>query len=309
MKFNRRCARLTSGAHLPRSVGVAAASAADATDSVYPEGRGHGLFFSGGVDSAYSLAVNRAGIDGLVTIVGGDVSPDDRERAAWLAGSVHRVAVAFGMQTTIIETDLPGVMHPYLGWIEYHGSVLAAIRHLLANRFATMRVASSADAETHWDFPWGSHPGIDPMLGTAGASILLDGTVTRPLKIARLLEEPALLANLRVCYHGGPNCGRCRKCAMTRLCLEVLGGGRPAPCFPPGPLRIDRELLAVSDTSVRRERLWLRARAAAAGGHDGLVTALDAAVADYDRRRRLPAFRAKEALRVLRHRWRFHRAA
>ncbi|MFM7107949.1 MAG: hypothetical protein ACKOZU_05025, partial [Planctomycetaceae bacterium] len=255
---------------------------ADVTDTTYPAGRGHGLFFSCGVDSAYSLAVNRGLVDGLVTIVGADVSLDDRDRAAWLAGLARRVAAARGVEATIIETDLPAVMHPYLGWIEYHGSVLAAIRHLLADRFATMRVASSADAETEWDAPWGSHPGIDPLLVTAGAVTMLDGAVTRPLKIARLVEEPDLLASLRVCYHGGPNCGTCCKCVMTRLCLAVLAGGRPVPSFPPGVPPIDRAALAVDDTSVRNDRLSLRDAAAAAGGHDDLVAALDAAVADFD---------------------------
>jgi len=287
-----------------RPVAVAAPAAA----AVYPEDRGHGLFFSGGVDSAYSLATNRERLDGLVTIVGCDVAVDDRERVAWLEEIARRAAAAHGLEAIVVETDLPARMHRYLGWIEYHGSALAGIRHLLADRFATMRVAGSVDETTMWDIPWGSHPGLDPRLGTAGAEIILDGLVTRPEKIARLLEEPALLQDLRVCFHGGRNCGTCGKCAMTRICLDVLGGGRPLPVFfAAAPPPLDPRVLAIADMSVRNDRLALRRAAAVAGGHDRLVGLLDATVASFDRRRPPIAerLRLKQRLRVARHRWRF----
>lgn len=279
------------------------------TDSAYPPGRGHGVFFSGGVDSAYSLATNRDVLDGLVTVIGCDVALADADNAARLAGIAHGAAAAYGLEPIVIETDLPERMHPYLGWIEYHGSALAGIRHLLADRFATMRIAASADAATMWDTPWGSHPGLDPELGTAGAAILLDGLVTRPEKIARVVEEPVLLDNLRVCFHGGPNCGRCSKCMMTRICLDVLGDGRRPASFPAEPAPLDPDALAISDTSVRSDRLVLREAAIRAGHHDQLVDAIDVAVATFDRRHPTLAerLRLKERLRVARHRWRFFR--
>jgi hypothetical protein len=280
------------------------------TDSAYAPGRGHGVFFSGGVDSAYSLATGRGVVDGIVTVIGCDVELTDRANADRLAAITRRVAAAYGTEPILVETDLPERMHPYCGWIEYHGSALAGIRHLFADRFATMRTAASVDASTMWDVPWGSHPGIDPELGTAGAEILLDGLVPRPEKISRLLEEPVLLDNLRVCYHGGANCGRCSKCMMTRIALHVLGGGRPVAVFPPGPVSVDRGALGIADASVRNDRIVLREAALRAGGHDGLVAAIDAAIAAFDRRRPTIAerFRLKERLRVARHRWRFSRA-
>lgn len=279
-------------------------------ESAYPEARGHGVFFSAGVDSSYSMAVNRHLLDGLATVIGCDVDLADRERAAWLADTVRRVAVAYGLEPIVLETDLPARMHPYLGWIEYHGSMLAGLRHLLADRFATMRVAASADAETMWDLPWGSHPGLDPQLGTAGAPILFDGVVSRPEKVARVLKEPVLLEHLRVCYHGGPNCGTCEKCVQTRICCDVLGGGRRLPSFPGEPPPFDGRVLHVPDASVRNDRVVLRAAAVRAGGHERLVDAIDAAIAAFDRRRPTLAERLhlKERLRVWRHRRRFSRA-
>jgi|688.fasta_scaffold153464_2 hypothetical protein len=283
---------------------------APAADSTYPADRGHGVFFSAGIDSSYSLATNRQRLDGLVTVIGCDVDLADGERAAWLVGNVRRVAAAYRLEPIVLETDLPALMHRYLGWIEYHGSMLAGLRHLLADRFATMRVAASADEATMWDLPWGSHPGLDPRLGTPGAAIVLDGLVTRPEKVARVLEEPVLLEHLRVCYHGGPNCGICEKCVLTRICLDVLGGGRQLPSFPDESPPFDGRVLHVADTSVRNDRLVLRAAAVRAGGHERLVAAIDAAIAEFDRRRPTLAerLRLKERLRVWRHRRRFARA-
>ena len=284
---------------------------AEAIASTYPAARGHGVFFSAGVDSSYSLATNRDQLDGLVTVIGCDVDLADRERAAWLAKNVRQVAEAYRLEPIVLETDLPARMHPYLGWIEYHGSMLAGLRHLLADRFATMRVAASADEATMWDLPWGSHPGLDPQLGTAAAPILLDGLVSRPEKIARVLEEPALLEHLRVCYHGGPNCGTCEKCMLTRICLDVLGGGRHLPSFPAEVPPFDDRALHVADTSVRNDRIVLRAAAVRAGGHERLIAAINAAIATFDRRRPTLAERLqlKERLRVWRHRRRFARVA
>jgi hypothetical protein len=284
---------------------------AQTADSTYPAARGHGVFFSAGVDSSYSLATNRDQLDGLVTVIGCDIDLADHERTAWLTENVRHVAEAYRLEPIVLETDLPARMHPYLGWIEYHGSMLAGLRHLLADRFATMRVAASADEATMWDLPWGSHPGLDPQLGTAAAPILLDGLVSRPEKIARVLEEPVLLEHLRVCYHGGPNCGVCEKCVLTRICLAVLGGGRRVPSFPGEPPPFDTRALRIADTSVRNDRIVLRAAAVRAGGHERLIAAIDAAVADFDRRRPTLAERLqlKERLRVWRHRRRFARAA
>lgn len=286
---------------------------APACDTDYAQPRGQGLFFSGGVDSSYSLATNKGVLDALVTLIGCDVAVADRARAQWLAGIAQRVATTYGVESIVIETDLPSRIHPYLGWIEYHGSALAGFRHLLADRFATMRIAASADASTMWNIPWGSHPGIDPRLGTRGATILLDGTVPRPRKIARLLDEPTLLDELRVCYHGGANCGVCSKCILTRLSIAVLGDGRTPASFPAGLPPIDDHALRIDDEDGRMDRLLLRAAAMAAGGYDSLVAGIDRAVAEFDRRetsvlaglQRL--LRIKQRLRRRRHRRRFER--
>lgn len=281
-------------------------SAPTGTDT-YPVDRGLGLFFSGGVDSAYSLAVNRSRLAGIVTLIGCDIPVTNKLLGAWLAGISKHVAKMYGLESIIIETNLPKQMHPYIGWIEYHGSALAGIRHLLADHFSEMLVAASVDEPSLWDVAWGSHPGIDQQLGTAGATITLDGLVTRPQKLARILQEPELLRELRVCYDGGPNCGKCQKCLSTWICLDVLGGGRPLPSFPARRPPLNRAALAVCDVSVRNDMLSLRESAIRLGGHGTLVAAIDAAVAEFERRRPTLAerLRLKQWMRRARHRRRF----
>lgn len=266
-------------------------------------GTGGGLFFSGGVDSAYSLVTRRAELDGLVTIIGCDVQLDDRANADRLVGIARRAAAATGLESVVIETDLPRVMHRYLGWIEYHGSALAGIRHLLCDRFRRMFVAASCEAETAWECPWGSHPGLDPRLGTAAAPIEIDGLVVRMDKIRRLLAEPRLLADLRVCHHGGVNCGTCSKCVFARHALAVLGAehaGFPGGSIPLGPF-------AAAATGDRSELRALRAAAVAVGGHESLVAALDRAMEAGGRRETSlsSSLRTQQRMRRLRHRVRF----
>lgn len=148
-----------------------------------------------------------------------------------------------------------------------------------------------------------------PPLRPSGEALLCFGLLPAiELGCDLRIEEPLLLEHLRVCYQGGPNCGTCKKCVVTRICLDVLGAGRPVPSFPAGRPPLDPGALRVADTSARNDRLVLRAAAVAVGGHDRLVPLLDAAVAEFDTRRPSLAerLRLKERLRVARHRWRFH---
>jgi len=208
------------------------------------------------------IAIRRAELDGLVTIIGCDVRLDDRANADRLVGIAGRAAVETGLESVVVETDLPRVMHRYLGWIEYHGSALAGIRHLLRDRFRRMFVAASCEAETAWECPWGSHPGLDPRLGTAATPIEIDGLVLRMDKIRRLLAEPRLLADLRVCYHGGANCGTCSKCVFVRHALAVLGtehagfpgGSIPLGPFPAGDLAVVIAANAAADAAAASPR-------------------------------------------------------
>lgn len=285
---------------------------ADAADRAYPAGRGSALFYSGGIDSSHSLAQEKDRLDALVTIV--DASAPGRPGPAGerLVAALSRAAAAYGLEPVVIETNVRAVMQPYLGWIEFHGSAMAAIRHLLADRFETMLIASSGD-ETSWSTPWGSHPALDPLLGTPGARIEHHGLVKRLDKIRSILTQPVLMEHLHIC-NSDPrvNCGRCTKCHFAMACLEVLDAVDDAPGFPRHP-RDAPYRFHVADDATRSEYVHLRAAASATGRCGGLVADVDRALATYDGARRwrsgLDTGALGQRLKRAKHRARYWRAS
>ncbi|WP_187972493.1 hypothetical protein [Aquibium microcysteis] len=297
-------------------------------------GRGTALFYSGGIDSSYSLATEKARLDALVTIVDARAPGEGGAAGRRLAGGLEQSAAALGLRPVVVESNVRAAMQPFLGWIEFHGSAMAGIRHLLAAAFETVLIASSGD-ETAWDEPWGSHPALDPLLGTPGARIEHHGLVKRLDKVRAILAEPALMQRLHICNNDSlVNCGRCRKCRFALACLEVLDAAGEAPTFPhdvrkaPGWTRLsggtsrarvramrDRaaDRFTISDDAIRSEFVYLRQAAATAGRCGGLVAEIDHALADYDRSRQRLSFVDTEVLRLrlrrAKHRARYWRAS
>ncbi len=264
-----------------------------------------GLFFSGGVDSAYSLAMNQANNKFLISIIGCDFALTESEKVDHLINNVTAVAEDFGQQVIFLETDLPTKMQRYLGWIEYHGSALAGFRHLLTPHITEMRVASSVDERGGWEIPWGSHPGIDPRLGTQANPIYLDGLCLRVNKIKHLADSDSLLRHLRVCYHGGENCGRCSKCIFTWWCLRIHGIRDGLVEFQSPELLINP--LHLGDDYMLRDFELLLALAEKDQQFKPLCDALLATINKYRKGKRTERFRSgfKSLYRVLRHQKRF----
>lgn len=290
-----------------RRIPVSAAAA----ERTHPDGRGTALFYSGGIDSSHSLAAERGRLDALITIVDADAPGQRSPGAKRLIAGLGRAASAYGLEPIVVETNVRAVMQPFLGWIEFHGSAMAAIRHLLGNRFETVLIASSGD-ETAWFTPWGSHPALDPLFGTEGARIEHHGLVKRLDKIGTIVTQPALMAQLHICNRDPQtNCGRCTKCRFAIACLSVLGAMDRAPSFP-RDLEHAPNRFHIQDDAIRSEYAYLRAAAAATGRNAGLVADIDRALAAHDasKRRRIPLLPDDLGRRVTRakHRARYWRA-
>jgi hypothetical protein len=202
-------------------------------DNPFAPGTARGLFFSGGVDSFYSALTERENLDLLVTVIGADVAPGNAEGVRQLTGLARSVAQAWGIRAITVSTNLREVFNGLVGWEEFHGAALAAIRHLLAREIGTQLIASTA-GEASWARGWGSHPGLDPLFGTPAAQIIHHGLVGRTDKIKALTAEPLALEKLRVCFHrhDGRNCGHCQKCIYAIEALDVFGALDRAPTFP-----------------------------------------------------------------------------
>lgn len=210
-------------------IGVTAPAVADLSP-----GPGVGVFFSGGVDSSFSLLDARSEVTDLVFIQDFEAPfpPDQRVKA--LAG-VERVAAAFGKGLIVAETNAKDVFGDVVSWAHYHGAFLTGIALQLQGRLRLVHVPSSGDVGRV--APWGSHPLLDPLWSTTATVFVHDRLdVTRFDKTAAVASDDVLLANLRVCWAPHQNCGWCSKCVRTALTLQSLGRFEPGGPFDRPPV-------------------------------------------------------------------------
>jgi hypothetical protein len=271
--------------------------------------QGAALFFSGGIDSSFSLLEAGPQLCALVTLLGVDVPLSDPVACAQLERTCHNIAQRRGMDAIVIETNVREVFHPFAGWIEHHGAVMAAIGHMLCENVGRIFISASGieNEDTAWDSPWGSHPALDPLYSSALLAVEHYGLVSRFDKIARILKDDDLMRHLRICNQERKNCGRCDKCTFAMRSFEILRAGERAVTFP--PLSPRRGQLKIVDDGFLSEMERLRAAAAEAGPED-MLPELDGVIGAYRGRAtwlRLIRRRAHNFLRVARHRRRWER--
>lgn len=177
-----------------------------------------GLFFSGGIDSFYSL-IHHPDISCLVYVVGFEVPVAKQETWRAMVDSFRTVAAARGIKLIVVATNLRAHPRLRLPWESYHGAALAVIGHLLADQATTWVISSSWQRKNL--LPYGSHPDLDHRWGGAEIRFVHFGVeLWRAEKLARLADQPLVHRWLRVCYddpQASGNCGACRKCLHTRV--------------------------------------------------------------------------------------------
>ena len=195
-----------------------------------------GVFFSGGIDSFYTaLGLGNAGrepkgafprIDTLLWVGGFDLplrSPTEEFRR--LRSRLASVAEQLGVDFLSVLTNLRTTRYKGVAWGQVgHGCALAGVALMLERRFAAMYI--SATHESGPVKPWGSHPETDPLLSTRSTRFLHDGLgVPRSEKTEAISRSDVAMRTLHVCFRSGSaeNCGRCRKCLLALVTLDVLG--------------------------------------------------------------------------------------
>lgn len=201
---------------------------------VQPKGK-VGAFFSGGVDSYFTVArrlpeinvgvppVGR--IDDLITVWGFDVGVQDRKQFEPLAARLAQKASLLGLNHLILRTNLrqPQTVFRNRWGPLTHGTGLAVVGLALERRFDEV-VLGSSDAYGSL-VPWGSHPLIDPLFSSFRTRIVHDGaSYQRFAKTAVVSRLPASLVALHVCQAQlDRNCSVCEKCYRTMTALDILG--------------------------------------------------------------------------------------
>jgi hypothetical protein len=198
-----------------------------------------GAFFSGGVDSFYTLLKPRPYGEGvpshLIIVHGFDVPIEDRTRFARVRRSVERVAAETGRECIIVGTNLRRWSDVIIvSWEEYIASALASVAHACHGFFGRMLIASTLAYDELG--PEGTHPLSDHWWSSDVCEIVHDGAeARRARKIALITSHPVALAHLRVCWQldtPAYNCGRCEKCLRTMIGLHIAQALDRAASFP-----------------------------------------------------------------------------
>jgi hypothetical protein len=192
-------------------------------------------FFSGGVDSFYTLYKHRDEITHLIFVSGFDVPLHRPALRELITRGLRKTAEEIELPLIEVETNLRDFSDGSLfSWEAQHGAGLAAVAHFLAPSFERIYIPSSYALP--FVFPYGSHPGLDPMWGSKSLEIVHDGIeATRFDKIGVLSAWDAAIRNFRVCWQLVEvqyNCCRCRKCLWTMAFLRAHGILERAASFP-----------------------------------------------------------------------------
>lgn len=186
------------------------------------------LFFSGGVDSFYSLLKYPVRPRRLVMVHGYDIRLEDKVGAAMAFDHVRAVAERVGAEAIMItsnyrEHHVAGKKYKFA-----YAGALFGVAHIIEG--CSHAVLSSGftveEAEKN-----GSHWRTDPLWGSSDMQAVHFGaSMTRNQKIRSIAGDALFQKHLRVCqsnYYddfdlgaGYLNCGRCMKCLRTLLVLS-----------------------------------------------------------------------------------------
>ena len=189
-------------------------------------GKGVGCFFSGGVDSFYSLVTRLEEVTHLIFVRQGfDIHASEAELSEEALREMQAAADAYGKELIVVSTDIRRYSDRFQGWGErYHGAALATVGLLLSEHLSRVIIPSSFSTEDL--HPWGSHPDTDPLWSTSEVAVEHHGEDTlRYSKVAAISSDDVAMRHLRICWRntgGAYNCGTCEKCLRTMTELYMV---------------------------------------------------------------------------------------
>lgn len=208
-------------------------------------------FFTGGVDSFFSLLRQRESIDDAVYVDGFDVPLDHGPMLDRVHDELEAIGGALDLRVLSLRSTAraPGTVAADWGHIG-HGHALGSTALVLgAIGFSRVIVPSTASYDTLT--PWGSHPLLDPLWSTEATEVVHDGAgFDRGAKIAAISQHDVVREHLRVCWErfDALNCSRCEKCLRTMSLLLAAGSLDRMTTFQP-----PRSLVPLARRALRSE--------------------------------------------------------
>lgn len=216
-----------------------------------------GVFFSGGVDSFYTVFCHRPErepdpryrIRYAIFVQGMDLGPDQTAFYERMGRRFQPVVEALGMKLIRVRTNVKTLLDPSFHWLYTHGAALLSIAHLLSGGLGRVFIASTNRFSVVQP-PIGSNPITDVWPTSERLEILHHGCeASRLVKVNTIAGWRPAMENLRVCWQRHDqevNCGVCPKCQRTQLMLWAANRSPACTTFPPGfdPLAVSAELFA-----------------------------------------------------------------
>lgn len=211
----------------PREITTPKVSASDGPATAITS-NGTGCFFSGGVDSFYSVQIERERLTHLIFVHGFDVEIENESLAHRVLAELEAAASEIGLPLLLVRTNIRQLSDPVgLAWDRhYHGAALGGVAQLLRPHVNQVLVPSTfATPDLH---PFGSHPALDPLWSSSTVEVVHHAPdASRPVKVATLIDDEVAMRHLRVCWRnpeGAYNCGTCLKCVTCRVLIALAGG-------------------------------------------------------------------------------------
>ncbi|HKM75408.1 MAG TPA: hypothetical protein VJZ32_03220 [Candidatus Bathyarchaeia archaeon] len=189
------------------------------------------LFFTGGIDSFYSLTKlteqnSEHDFTHLIFVHGFDIKLNDSLLFEKTHAALKEIASRYEKKLVIVKTNLRSVTDEYVSWANCCGGGMASAA-LSFNGFFRQIYISSDLGPNERNLPLAIHPDLDPLWSTETTNFVhyLDG-VGRVQKARALADNQIAQKHLRVCWenrNGAYNCGRCSKCVRTMLALHLAG--------------------------------------------------------------------------------------
>ena len=258
-------------------------------------------FFTGGVDSTHLVRRNRADFpadhperfaDALAVF--GLYAPDQLDAADPFAGyartraALEEIAAESGLALVPVATNVTALA-PEIDFIAKRSlsSALVSAAHLFPSRWSSVTFASGRDASIL--VPLGTHPLVDPALGSAAVDVRHEGIgIGRPERIAELCAREEAVPRLLVCMSGPPppylNCGRCEKCLRTMTALAAFGRLPESREFPRRDL--SAKTIDAFDFGPHYAPYWRDLLPALRGRRDDLAAAVERRLAAAERQAR-----------------------
>ncbi|MFT7227666.1 MAG: hypothetical protein ACI8PW_000241 [Methylophilaceae bacterium] len=184
-------------------------------------------FFSGGVDSFFTLLKGQEVLTDLIIIYGFDIGLNDIDRR----NKVHEMGVEISTKMNLrlieVESNFAKVIKDFGLWVQHgHGFALASVARALAGEIKEIRIPGTHSLAGQ--IPWGSWLETDPKFSDERLAIIHDACEAERIdKIKRISDMKLAQRYLRVCgdvkNDGLYNCCKCEKCVRTMTSLYALG--------------------------------------------------------------------------------------